>query len=452
MIIASWWPGLGSSTWLAKKARQVKRPSNASVDPARPERPNYYLIHGKPLPLDVYPLPPFTPHNPLSLIHVAAVYVWHLAIRASSHSKAPYQAYWSSETRSVHVTDEATIRALWEKGFFGKGNLSRSEPTWLEREKKRLGIVAKDTSEEYTRQRREERKQFKNERARKEREAIEESLMNERGSALDSSLISGHQPPHDNIVAEQHPTTAAPTRTEDSGPEASLAEEAADLAILSPQATHDSAGSTIDDETLLPTSLVNQEHLQLTSEEAFFLKYGLGALEVYPPPNTNTKNPSPLSTTELLILFRTHSYFPPAPAAALSPSDPFLISYVAYHHFRSLGWVVRSGIKFGVDYLLYNRGPAFAHAQFSVVIIPSYAHEAWKARKVAGSAKSWWWLHAVNRVQSQVLKNLVICFVEVPPPTEEEEHGAVEDITALLARYRVREMMMKRWTPNRTRD
>jgi hypothetical protein len=32
---------------------------------------------------------------------------------------------------------------LWRKGFFGKGNLSRSEPTWLKREINRLQVEKK---------------------------------------------------------------------------------------------------------------------------------------------------------------------------------------------------------------------------------------------------------------------------------------------------------------------
>ena len=81
--------------------------------------------------------------------------------------------------------------------------------------------------------------------------------------------------------------------------------------------------------------------------------------------------------------------------------------------------------------------------------------------------KSWWWVHAVNRVQSQVLKNLVLVFVEVPPPVgagEGERDGQgggdgqqgqgeeIKDITSLLKRYKIRELVLKRWTPNRSRD
>lgn len=332
------------------------------------------------------------------------------------------------------MTDEKTIRFLWEKGFFGKGSLSRSEPTWLEREKKRLGVTAVDTSEEYTRLRREERKQFKNERAKKAREAIEERLRQESGITLNGDgevpsgeALSKNEDDNESLASQDPRTDQAPERQG-----SFLAEDAATLTLLSPQATNDS-----NNPINRPTSPIpNREHLQLTPEEAFFLSYALGVLAIHPSSSSTT----PLSSPNLLTLLRTHSYFPPLAPSRLTPSDPFLLSYITYHHFRSLGWVVRSGIKFGVDYLLYQRGPAFAHAQFSVVVVPSGGGRGEKHR-------NWWWLHAVNRVQSQVLKNLVICFVEVPASV-----GDGEDIRELLGRYKVREMVIKRWTPNRTRD
>ena len=53
-----------------------------------------------------------------------------------------------------------------------------------------------------------------------------------------------------------------------------------------------------------------------------------------------------------------------APQQLLQFDNPFLINYVVYHHYRSLGWVVKGGIKFCVDYLLYKRGPVFSHAEW----------------------------------------------------------------------------------------
>ena len=77
--------------------------------------------------------------------------------------------------------------------------------------------------------------------------------------------------------------------------------------------------------------------------------------------------------------------------------------------------------------------------------------------------RSWWWVHCVNRVQSQVRKTLVVVWVEVPGVAEVErvskggnEGGGVEgevvDIGRLLGLYKVREMTLKRWIPNRERD
>jgi tRNA-splicing endonuclease subunit Sen2 len=37
-------------------------------------------------------------------------------------------------TRSVWVTNRRDSMVLWRRGFFGKGNLSRSEPSWLARQ------------------------------------------------------------------------------------------------------------------------------------------------------------------------------------------------------------------------------------------------------------------------------------------------------------------------------
>lgn len=56
----------------------------------------------------------------------------------------------------------------------------------------------------------------------------------------------------------------------------------------------------------------------------------------------------------MLQLFRGHTHFPPqSPQSSFEPDDPFMLSYVVYHHFRSLGWVVKPGVKFAVDYCAY---------------------------------------------------------------------------------------------------
>jgi tRNA-splicing endonuclease subunit Sen2 len=132
----------------------------------------------------------------------------------------------------------------------------------------------------------------------------------------------------------------------------------------------------------------NLEHLQLQREEALFLVFGVGCLDIYIPDvcialsRTVVRAPTelwlqrtnPLSLPEVWSLFLSPSGPPRQP---LRPDDPFLISYVVYHHYRSLGWVARSGVKFCTDWVLYKgadgsgrggAGPVGGHAECAVCL------------------------------------------------------------------------------------
>ncbi|KAL8342333.1 hypothetical protein RB601_005020 [Gaeumannomyces tritici] len=508
-----------------------------------------HQLYALPAPIRTFPLPSFYPSNPLSLVHV--VYAW---LSQTVFSKPPnepsttHRGAWSPETRSVHITDPASIRALWEQGFFGKGHLSRSEPNWLKREKDRRGLGAGKVAEQLTSKRREERQRAKWERARIEQEAIERTRLEETRAGAHAN--DGKTPPNFAVlpslmVRVTAPVMSKPTSTITSpvGPLdlLRLPNSAADL--LSAHALNCSAhgvaldamvGGNINDTTHLadgnygangsasaavtkadtpPTSLKTQknvrfspdvksatfelhdppspinslsqsttdlliklpsepldtpvvaldtpqpeeiadrEHLQLSAQEAFFLVFAIGALAVVDP-----KTESTLSTVELLHLFGDHSFFPPRTSSLDSPGfrtdDPFLVHYVVYHHFRSLGWVPREGVKFGVDWLLYRRGPVFDHAEFGLLVIPSYSNPAWTGleRKAPQRQPSWHWLHGVQRVLSHVLKSMVLVYVDIPPPSAIGSVSDVESgISGLLKQYRVREVMVRRWSSNRNR-
>jgi ATP-dependent Clp protease adapter protein ClpS len=44
-----------------------------------------------------------------------------------------FNGEYSPEGGFICITDNSDIQELYRKGFFGKGNLSRSEPTWSQR-------------------------------------------------------------------------------------------------------------------------------------------------------------------------------------------------------------------------------------------------------------------------------------------------------------------------------
>lgn len=458
----------------------IDKPVNGAPRKPRPRRPNYNEIHAKPLPVDVFPLPAFIPHNPISIVRIAISLLSHSVFPPKSHPVV-HRAYFSAQTQSVHVTDPTSIRALWEQGFWGKGSLSRSEPQWLAGEKKKRGIEAGKTSAEVTQNRREERKQFKLERARAQREAIEQQLRQEGKLDADGSI---EELVDDGQLSESPRGTiynpgAGEAIAGGSDPITSEVEQ-----VLAAQAGDAPSSFALDAKASLIDEIKDQEHLQLTPEEAFFLTYTLGALSVMSD-ETDCAVVGPYPTWYLLRLYALHANSPVpeeqtqrlqnvlrkhehanivlsdvSNIPSVQPDNQFILRYVVFHHFRSLGWVVRPGIKFAVDYLLYLRGPAFHHAEFAIMIIPSYSDPCWteapehesgiEGRKKELGKKDWWWLHRVNRVQTAVFKTLVLVYVEIPAPWDKDNMQV--DIGSVLKKYTVREVVVRRWSPNRNRD
>ncbi|EGS17590.1 uncharacterized protein CTHT_0069270 [Thermochaetoides thermophila DSM 1495] len=587
-------------------------------------------IYALPIPIRTFPLPTFYPNNPISLIHLVIAWLGQIFWPPAPEPSVVHIGFWDPDTRSVHIVDPVSIRALWEQGFFGKGSLSRSEPNWLKRELARRGSLdGKTVSEARTEQRREERRQAKWERAKAELEAIERQRLAEaavQAAAKDSLKISKSSlsrrhslekpsaapefaekvtlglpsvngtvhmeaaasrsdapKPHVAASATRElkapvgpaellalPNSLAELRRKASekvekpcvwkapvGPQELLAlpNSAADLEAFSrparsevgvspkvpakgvigkgdgsleeptpngvakgistptsssndsmdtsapageaaspkrrksvrfsptvesttfldsdpPSPNHSlrktglgkkepmgtphveapseptrKADSRSQDSPATPSKIENKEHFQLSPEEAFFLVFSLGALSV-----VDRTTGQPIPAKQLLTLFCSHSYFPPRPAdSSLAPNDPFLIHYAVYHHFRSLGWVPRHGIKFGVDWLIYQRGPVFDHSEFGVIVMPSYSDPQWERHEHEETKRTWAWLMGVNRVLSHVLKSLVLVYVDVPAPPVFEQAMRSGGISEALKKYSIREVMVRRFSVNRNR-
>lgn len=604
-----------SKTTTASTAGEVNTPS----EPPKPKSIPLHQLHVRPAPIRTFPLPVFYPNNPVSLVHLVYAWLKHAIFPPPAEPSTVHTGIWDPATRSVHIRDHASMRALWEQGFYGKGSLSRSEPNWLKREQIRRGEVAGNVIEEHTTSRREERRVAKWERARVAQEAIEQTRFEESQSAADvlkalPTGLPGNIPPKipvkppvgpmellalPNSLSDLHDAKggglpgiiprkpavkppvgpaellALPNSTSDlhdaedgikpgdldaqelgpsfsngtllpppaferpaaeapglpNGPDRSESDEShaghsngeyvnghligpseslngtvswsdsfpPDLVSKSgptgneplkhrksvrfspkvesttykvsdpPSPSHSPvvarkgrngsahlvnglAAKSIETPLDIEAAIANKEHLQLSPEEAFFLVFAIGALTVVDPA-TNC----PIPTENLLTLLRAHSHFPPRALASpnLKPHDPFLVHYSVYHHFRSLGWVPRHGIKFGVDWMLYQRGPAFDHAEFGVIVVPSFSDPWWAEHGHRPAQKSWQWFHAVNRVLSHVMKSLVLVYVDVPPPPAFDaamaNSGQDGGLAAALKKYRIREILARRWSSNRNR-
>nr|CAD7263605.1 unnamed protein product [Timema shepardi] len=197
--------------------------------------------------------------------------------------------------------------------------------------------------------------------------------------------------------------------------------------------------SDSEDETFLdhispriePDVFPVREMLHLTLEEAFFLSYALGCLQVLDLFG-NT-----LTVVDTWGLFSE------------SQKD-FVQKYVAYHHFRSKGWVVKPGLKFGGDFckltvLLYKQGPMFYHASYIVLVEVIKVEDQTRDIILSRRALTWTRLIGYNRVAEASGKEVLVCQVVWPSiPTI--------DSPALLSHFSVAEVLLRRWISSQERE
>ncbi|XP_045407395.1 tRNA-splicing endonuclease subunit Sen2 isoform X2 [Lemur catta] len=166
------------------------------------------------------------------------------------------------------------------------------------------------------------------------------------------------------------------------------------------------------------------EYLQLSLEEAFFLVYALGCLSIY-------YEKEPLTIVKLWKAF-----------SVVQPT--FRTTYMAYHYFRSKGWVPKVGLKYGTDLLLYRKGPPFYHASYSVIIELVDDHFEGSLRRPF----SWKSLAALSRVSVNVSKELMLCYLIKPSTMTDKEMESPE----CMKRIKVQEVILSRWVSSRERS
>ena len=133
-------------------------------------------IYSRPLPIELssdkygVAMPTLFPHNPVSwLFYLTRLIQVNTLYSVPQSLETLIDVSYDSDG-IFKVLDEESMAKLWRCGFFGKGTLSRSEPTWKARTIKRLNLDSNTANalsmEEVTNKRRDERKKFKAERSR----------------------------------------------------------------------------------------------------------------------------------------------------------------------------------------------------------------------------------------------------------------------------------------------
>ncbi|XP_042736159.1 tRNA-splicing endonuclease subunit Sen2 isoform X2 [Lagopus leucura] len=171
-------------------------------------------------------------------------------------------------------------------------------------------------------------------------------------------------------------------------------------------------------------SLCPEEGSAHEQENAFFLVYALGCLTVY-------YGEEPLTILKLWEIF-----------SEVKPS--FKTTYMAYHYFRSKGWVPKVGLKYGTDLLLYRKGPPFYHASYSVIAELVDDNFEGSLRRPL----SWMSLSGLNRTTVNASKELMLCYLIKPSDMTEEEMATPE----CLKRIKVQELIVTRWVSSRERS
>ncbi|NXV51414.1 SEN2 endonuclease, partial [Uria aalge] len=166
------------------------------------------------------------------------------------------------------------------------------------------------------------------------------------------------------------------------------------------------------------------EYLQLTLEEAFFLVYALGCLSIY-------YGEEPLTILKLWEIF-----------SEVKPN--FKTTYMAYHYFRSKGWVPKVGLKYGTDLLLYRKGPPFYHASYSVIAELVDDNFEGSLRRPL----SWKSLSGLNRTTVNASKELMLCYLIRPSDMTEKEMSTPE----CMKKIKVQELIVSRWVSSRERS
>mmetsp|Transcript_5781 Transcript_5781/g.8506 ORF Transcript_5781/g.8506 Transcript_5781/m.8506 type:complete len:326 (+) Transcript_5781:1078-2055(+) len=93
-------------------------------------------------------------------------------------------------------------------------------------------------------------------------------------------------------------------------------------------------------------SNVAEEHLVLSLVESFYLKHVHSCLDIEGLPD------------DLQECWETLCQF----------QSDFPLVYAIYYYYRQLGWIVRVGLNFGCDFVLYRYGPSIDHGTYCITI------------------------------------------------------------------------------------
>lgn len=113
-----------------------------------------------------------------------------------------------------------------------------------------------------------------------------------------------------------------------------------------------------------------------------------------------------------------------------------------FEHYRNQNWIVRPGIRVGVDFLLYSLGgPEHSHAQYGILIKDTTSIQS--SPHIPQPYELSWNTH--TRVLQNVAKDLLLVLIESMPHENPQSEISYLDLNSHLS---LTELLIKRWNIN----
>lgn len=342
---------------------------------------------------------------------------------------------------AVVVMVPSHIAALVQNGCFGKGIFSRSIPMWRQAAVHSTGSKEREPEQEEQEQTADSYVALQSKRMKLEmKEVSDDCSMQSLSEANFTSLhflpqtsnsdtvLSGSEMMSDSVTITAH----SPGQTSEAVVPSSVLESkfyASENPDSNQHLTQQAKHLTED----FGDSTAVREYLQLSSEEAFYLQHEEEVLEVRSSLETVVQKS--YTSCELWNFFCEHD-------------GDFIGKYVAYRYYKKQGWVPKSGLKFGVDFLLYKHGPAYYHSSYGVLVrMIDHSTNSGLVGDSGSGDLTWHDVISLCRVNESARKDLLICYITKPSGMTEDDLQLPSCVSKLL----VQEVFVNRWIPDRER-
>ncbi|SGZ40238.1 uncharacterized protein HGUI_02438 [Hanseniaspora guilliermondii] len=295
---------------------------------------------------------------------------------------------------------------LWYGGYFGTGNLSRSQPTWFLRKKRDLDENQKRRfPEDLTAQRRLKKQIIKEQQVEYEKTF--------------KKFVSNEQEIDQKEIVKRYESLKA------------LKKDRSSIVFAST--------SKADEDV---EELQDQEEYVLTLEEYLYLKLFVARNSMY------------LKYVKNRLMLK-----PDMPLNKLIHEDSLkktLVRFVVYSALRNKGYIVREGVKFGADYLVYDKkGPVFQHSDYSIVIRDFTGED----KDIMSAEDILSRLRIIGTANKKMITMDVECNLdEVQWEKIKEQWKTLQDnksldnlFLSLLSKFSIDQLLIERWIPERSR-